>query len=126
MSLARQPSSVAAAAGDQVVIGNHIGYFTTPCSGTSPGNTCDAGRSCAALGWCRTTCFDPSFSYDAAAATPSPVCGDGLCNGVESCTSCERDCGLCVPAELRGVIRTCKEEKQYVKGLLGGGRAEMS
>jgi Plexin repeat len=26
-----------------------------------------------------------------------PLCGDGVCNGVETCSSCERDCGPCPP-----------------------------
>jgi len=26
---------------------------------------------------------------------PAPVCGDGLCNGSETCSSCSQDCGSC-------------------------------
>tara|TARA_Y100000310_G_scaffold155538_1_gene155016 strand:+ start:584 stop:4981 length:4398 start_codon:yes stop_codon:yes gene_type:complete len=26
-----------------------------------------------------------------------PTCGDGICNGVETCSSCESDCGVCPP-----------------------------
>jgi 3D (Asp-Asp-Asp) domain-containing protein len=29
---------------------------------------------------------------------PTPSCGDGLCNGTETCTSCPGDCGSCPPA----------------------------
>jgi len=28
-------------------------------------------------------------------APPAPSCGDGTCNGAESCSSCEADCGAC-------------------------------
>src|SRR3989344_8460166 len=27
--------------------------------------------------------------------SPSPVCGDGNCNGDEDCNSCREDCGVC-------------------------------
>jgi len=26
---------------------------------------------------------------------PAPFCGDGSCNGVENCSACEADCGIC-------------------------------
>jgi beta propeller repeat protein len=28
----------------------------------------------------------------------TPACGDGLCNGTETCSSCPADCGVCPPA----------------------------
>jgi len=28
---------------------------------------------------------------------PAPFCGDGSCNGTETCSSCEQDCGVCPP-----------------------------
>jgi TolB protein len=30
-------------------------------------------------------------------AVPQPVCGDGTCNGTETCSSCPADCGVCPP-----------------------------
>jgi hypothetical protein len=40
---------------------------------------------------------------------PCPYCGDGTCGGSESCTSCDSDCGVC-PAGL------------YLTGLSGGSK----
>jgi len=36
-----------------------------------------------------------SFSV---ASPPAPVCGDGSCNGAETCSTCPGDCGTCPPA----------------------------
>ncbi|MFH0852051.1 MAG: CARDB domain-containing protein [bacterium] len=38
-------------------------------------------------------CSTCSFSVSGG---PSPYCGDGTCNGTESCSSCPGDCGACV------------------------------
>jgi len=35
-------------------------------------------------------------------STPTPVCGDGTCNGTETCSSCPADCGACPPTERCG------------------------
>ncbi len=45
-----------------------------------------------------------------------PSCGDGVCNGEESCSSCARDCGSCppptdVPVELFCGDRTCSASR---------------
>ncbi|MGV8141066.1 MAG: right-handed parallel beta-helix repeat-containing protein, partial [Candidatus Woesearchaeota archaeon] len=32
-----------------------------------------------------------------AGGTPAPYCGDGSCNGVENCSTCASDCGICPP-----------------------------
>ena len=34
---------------------------------------------------------------DNQADTPAAVCGDGTCNGTETCTTCTQDCGACAP-----------------------------
>jgi 3D (Asp-Asp-Asp) domain-containing protein len=34
--------------------------------------------------------------------TPTPTCGDGECNGSETCSSCPGDCGACPPTDTCG------------------------
>jgi hypothetical protein len=44
-------------------------------------------------------------------APPGVVCGDGVCNGGETCTSCVTDCGVCPPGCGDGVCsggETCE------------------
>ncbi|HEX2880418.1 MAG TPA: hypothetical protein VHO25_12875, partial [Polyangiaceae bacterium] len=39
---------------------------------------------------------EPDFDYlDITAAGGGPICGDGACNGTETCSSCAADCGAC-------------------------------
>jgi beta propeller repeat protein len=38
------------------------------------------------------------FMFTIEETPPQPVCGDGTCNGTESCSSCPADCGVCPPA----------------------------
>jgi hypothetical protein len=37
----------------------------------------------------------PSVAFTVTGGTPSPFCGDGSCNGAETCSSCSADCGSC-------------------------------
>ena len=39
----------------------------------------------------------PDPAADVPAETAAPTCGDGVCNGDETCTSCKADCGPCPP-----------------------------
>jgi hypothetical protein len=41
-----------------------------------------------------------SCSYDCGSCPPpAAYCGDGVCNGSESCSSCAGDCGACPPPD---------------------------
>ena len=42
------------------------------------------------------------FSYYGLFGSLAPSCGDGVCNGVESCSSCPIDCGACRAAQQTG------------------------
>jgi hypothetical protein len=46
------------------------------------------------------TIFDPSIAavtINATVGGEEPVCGDGTCNGTETCETCPQDCGVCPP-----------------------------
>ena len=47
-------------------------------------------------GMCNGTETCTNCARDCGACPPS--CGDGMCNGTETCTSCARDCGACPPS----------------------------
>src|SRR5215471_11496372 len=64
---------VAAAAA--VSLSSAVGVFTTGCSSES-GNETSGGDALAAKG-------------------KKPRCGDGVCNGKETCATCPQDCGAC-------------------------------
>ena len=36
-------------------------------------------------------------NFTLASSTAGPTCGDGICNGDETCSSCPQDCGSCPP-----------------------------
>jgi hypothetical protein len=42
-------------------------------------------------------CVDEVEELGCGSCTPEPVCGDGQCNGVETCSTCPGDCGICPP-----------------------------
>jgi len=55
------------------------------------------GQNCATLGFqagpqlaCNASC-----GFDTTNCVPLPTCGDGPCNGAETCVSCAQDCGQC-------------------------------
>ncbi len=55
------------------------------CGGPSGSSPCD-GYPLLPSSDCATCCYIPAVG-----------CGDGLCQGSESCTSCPDDCGVCPP-----------------------------
>ncbi len=61
--------------------GSYFGGWSGPCSGTQA--TCTVTM---------TQMYTVGASFH-----PSPVCGDGICNGTESCNNCPLDCGSCNP-----------------------------
>lgn len=54
-------------------------------------------RSCVDQKKCGTTANKPAETQNCTYTPPAPpaVCGDGSCNGDESCSTCEQDCGVC-------------------------------
>jgi len=65
--------------------------------------TCDGGssgtQSCSADGgWGACACSE-KLHYDAG-KPGKPVCGDGVCNGTETCETCPADCGACATCDL--------------------------
>jgi uncharacterized protein YkwD len=82
-----------------------------PCAATCGNDTCDADETCTNCptdcGPCEPVCGDgtceaagtPPESWGAGAADCGPCtsCGDGACNGGETCESCAGDCGPCGP-----------------------------
>jgi MYXO-CTERM domain-containing protein len=68
----------------------------------NPGEECDGtnlgGKTCASengVGWTGTLSCSGTCSLVKTACVPPPSCGDGVCNGIENCTSCAGDCGTC-------------------------------
>jgi hypothetical protein len=64
------------------------------------GEECDnndlGGATCSSRGFLSgTLTCDPACDYDTSGCSLNPSCGDGLCNGLESCSSCPSDCGSC-------------------------------
>jgi len=43
----------------------------------------------------KVTFSTANFSSFALIGSPAPSCGDGACNGSETCSSCSPDCGIC-------------------------------
>jgi hypothetical protein len=71
--------------------------------GGSGGVTSTAGSPTAPI-WPAPSCGDGSCngnetctSCDTDCGVCPPVCGDGACNGLENCTTCSSDCGACQP-----------------------------
>lgn len=100
------------------------------------GRVCDATRAdqepCGAIeGW---NCYwNWPLWFDNKAphclgAVPAPFCGDGICLAAESCSSCEADCGRCVPVPPPIVSPPLHcflvGEPRWVPGLNSTGRLE--
>ncbi len=45
--------------------------------------------------------------YPSGAPAPEPYCGDGICNGDETCSTCPEDCGVCPIDENGGNGAAC-------------------
>jgi len=79
------------------------GTSETPCEkGTFRDCHCDAGGSgmqtCEKDGKWGTCECTQTLAPDAVA--PKPSCGDGTCNGKETCVTCPDDCGACPACDL--------------------------
>jgi hypothetical protein len=54
--------------------------------------------------------------YECQETTPSPYCGDGTCNGDESCETCPQDCGECFTSGGGGHYHAAAEPEGEVLG----------
>jgi len=65
---------------------------------TCNGCACEASV-CAKDSYCCKTAWDSKCVTACAKASgavcPKVICGDGVCAGTETCTSCQGDCGAC-------------------------------
>lgn len=60
------------------------------------------GQSCVSLGYGGgTLSCAPACEFNIFQCTPALFCGDGSCNGSETCSTCPADCGIC-PAPAGG------------------------
>jgi len=62
-------------------LGYNCGTASDGCGGTLSCGSCDSGYTCV-----NNVCIED---------TPTPACGDGSCNGTETCSTCPEDCGAC-------------------------------
>ncbi len=81
--------------GDGLCKGNeHCGNCAIDC-----GNCGNIGCVCAKDAFCCSTAFDAQCVDTCASCAkglcPKPTCGDGVCGGGETCSSCATDCGPC-------------------------------
>ncbi|MCB9556518.1 MAG: hypothetical protein H6707_10475 [Deltaproteobacteria bacterium] len=80
-------------------------YSCTACGGCISNNNCMPGTSVTACGTggaqcktCQLTCSGGTAVCNAGkCAQICPTCGDGTCNGSETCATCEIDCRPCKP-----------------------------
>ena len=70
---------------------------------------CEYNSDCSAGQTCNT-----SYHYCVTSA-PTTYCGDGSCNGSETCSSCAGDCGSC-PVTLKSDGATCSSGSQCSSG----------
>ncbi len=82
------------------------GTYNDNCGGTISCGSCQSGYSCDS-GQCLA---EPG---------PAPYCGDGQCNGTETCSTCSQDCGTCPAGQTArsitqfGITWTFDREYQY-------------
>ncbi|OGZ29129.1 MAG: hypothetical protein A2562_00750, partial [Candidatus Nealsonbacteria bacterium RIFOXYD1_FULL_39_11] len=62
-------------------LGKNCGTVSDGCGGSLNCGSCGTGYACTS-----NVCVQN---------TPSPSCGDGTCNGTETCSMCSQDCGSC-------------------------------
>jgi len=71
------------------------------CESWSACDNSQQTRICADSNNCSEITDEPATSQSCANPTPAaPACGDGNCNGSETCSSCVADCGACIPIAL--------------------------
>ncbi len=95
-------------------------YFYNSSSGSwIPYNSPDGGVNIVQnYAWANIT----HFSYYGLFGSLAPYCGDGACNGVETCSSCPADCGSCAGAPITGgggPIQISKPKNQTNKTVSG-------
>ena len=72
---------------------------------TSPHYQC-SGTTCTTFSGCGTNnCTGPSdtTSCGAPPPPPPPICGNSICEGGETCSTCPSDCGTCAPPPPPGI-----------------------
>ncbi len=73
------------------VCGNGEKEYGEDCDKTDLG-----GATCSSRGFLSgNLACDSACGYDTTGCTSAPSCGDGSCNGSETCSSCSADCGSC-------------------------------
>ena len=77
--------------------GSSCTYCTTSCKIKSITNYCGDGikQECEGCDDGNTANGDGCSSTCKVEITPPPSCGDGTCNGAETCSTCSIDCGIC-------------------------------
>jgi hypothetical protein len=81
------------------------GVCMTSCDGVcgqdyTPGSECQCNSTCFVYENCCADICDVCNDAFSVECNP-PVCGDETCNGIETCNTCEGDCGTCdAPAAL--------------------------
>lgn len=56
---------------------------------------CEADPFCCATAWDSLCVIGAKDTCGATCDAPTPICGDGVCDGAEGCDSCAKDCGAC-------------------------------
>ena len=70
---------------------------------------CAGNMACPYSGWCKTSCRDRALEL----ATTLVLCGNGVCDGDETCRGCAQDCGVCQPHHLNHTSK-CVHDKHYL------------
>lgn len=68
----------------------------TACFVWTTANTAEAGKPYCGDGKCDSNKGETAITCSVD-CTGGSVCGDGICNADETCSSCEADCGVCPP-----------------------------
>jgi hypothetical protein len=75
-----------------------FGWDGIDCDNGCVDGACLTGSSCGD-GNCNGDETCTICEVDCGICDPDPSCGDGNCNGNETCNTCETDCGTCIPDE---------------------------
>jgi cysteine-rich repeat protein len=76
------------------------------CDNDGKGDVCDSNNECFPTSVCGNNIFELGEECDdgnlvngdgcsANCQIELPICGDGICNGLENCSTCSTDCGIC-------------------------------